>query len=78
MKVLFLFLAACAKPVAPVAPTVVNSRISCSLPPVPMKFAVVGWAEPGGIVVSKSDMASLVVYLEGLDSWMRQAAECLK
>ncbi len=67
-----------AEPVSPTPIVTVAPSLPCSLPPRPQKYEHVGMASPDGIVVTKSDLAGLVVWLEAMNAWAAGAAVCLE
>jgi hypothetical protein len=53
---------------------------TCDLPPLPdpIEPTVVGFPTPETVMVSKSDMVSIISYVTGLHDWIRAAAGCLE
>lgn len=69
------------QPVAPIQPPTVSLIHSptCDLPalPDPIEPQIVGFPTPDEILVSKSDMASIIIYVTALHDWIRAANACL-
>jgi hypothetical protein len=50
----------------------------CILSPRPQPYQLVGMASPGGIVVTKSDLAELLTWLTAMSDWAASAQLCLE
>jgi hypothetical protein len=57
---------------------VAPSTTPCILAPRPQPYELVGMASPDGVLVTKSDLKSLLVWLGAMNSWAESAALCLE
>jgi hypothetical protein len=88
LALLLLVIASCCKPcptcaalppraVSPPVVAVSASPLPCNLPPLPMPIQLVGMPSEQGLLVTKTDMQGLVVYLVGIRSWIDAAQLCI-
>lgn len=68
----------CPKPVTP-APVVVLGKLpECALPELPGSIKpMVGYPDPDGIYLSRSDFASIATYVMAMRDWIIAAQPCL-
>lgn len=57
---------------------VAPSTTPCILSPRPQPYQLVGMSSEQGLVVTKSDLKALMVWLTAMDDWAASAALCLE
>lgn len=79
---LLVLLSACHKCPAPKTPETVYSTLSpptCNLPSLPDAPTVtVGFPTPDAVMVSKTDYAQMLAFVDGLADWIVAAEGCLR
>lgn len=66
-----------AKTVDPPVVAVMAPELPCNLPTLPVPIQVVGMASEQGVLVTKTDLQSLVIYLAGIRAWVDAAQLCI-